>query len=258
MTCHLARIDIFPVKSLDGLSVPQAQVLASGALEGDRTYALFDAQNQLINGKRNAAIHRLRATFTEDGGVITLAIDGQEPAATFQVRSQRAQLEAWLGDYFQQPVTLQENRDLGFPDDTNAAGPTVVSTATLAAVAAWYDLTLDEIRRRFRTNLEIDGFPAFWEDQCFGPDSAPRHFAIGNVVLEGTYPCQRCIVPTRDPLTGDATAGFQKTFSQRRAATLPEWAPASRFNHFYKLTVNTNIVNQGGLTLTVGDSVSLI
>jgi uncharacterized protein YcbX len=263
---HLARIDIFPVKSLDCMSVAQAMVLGSGALKGDRTYALFDAQNQLINGKRNATIHRLRSSFAEDGEVITLAIEGNEPSATFHIREPRfrngspceSQLEAWLGDYFQQPVILQENRDLGFPDDTAAAGPTVVSTATLAAVAAWHDLTLEETRRRFRTNLEIDGVPAFWEDQLFGPDSAPVRFVIGDVVLEGIYPCQRCIVPTRDPLTGNATAHFQKTFSQQRAATLPEWAPLSRFNHFYKLTVNTNIVNQGGHTLNVGDSVSLI
>ncbi|MBW4461580.1 MAG: MOSC N-terminal beta barrel domain-containing protein [Nodosilinea sp. WJT8-NPBG4] len=257
MTYHLARIDCFPVKSLDGVSVSQATVLASGALDGDRTYALFDAQNRLINGKRNAAIHRLRATFAE-GEVITLAIEGNYALATFQMREQRSQLEAWLGDYFQQPVTLQENRDLGFPDDTAAAGPTVVSTATLAAVAAWHNLTLEETRRRFRTNLEIDGVPAFWEDQLFGPDSAPVRFAIGNVVLEGINPCQRCIVPTRDTLTGMTTDHFQKTFSQQRAATLPGWAPSSRFNHFYKLAVNTNIVHQGGHTLKVGDSVSVI
>ncbi|MBD1876898.1 MOSC N-terminal beta barrel domain-containing protein [Nodosilinea sp. FACHB-131] len=257
MTYHLARIDCFPVKSLDGVSVSQATVLASGALEGDRTYALFDAQNRLINGKRNAAIHRLRATFAE-GEVITLAIEGDDASATFQIREQRPQLEAWLGDYFQQPVTLRENRDLGFPDDTAAAGPTVISTATLTAVAAWHNLTLEETRRRFRTNLEIDGVPAFWEDQLFGPDSAPVRFAIGNVVLEGINPCQRCIVPTRDTLTGIATDHFQKTFSQQRAATLPAWAPPSRFNHFYKLAVNTNIVHQGGHTLKVGDSVSVI
>ncbi|MBD2105936.1 MOSC N-terminal beta barrel domain-containing protein [Nodosilinea sp. FACHB-13] len=258
MTCHLARIDRFPVKSLDGVSVSQATVLASGALEGDRTYAIFDAQNRLINGKRNAAIHRLRATFTKNGEVITLAIEGDNASTTFRMQEQESQLEAWLSDYFQQSVTLRENHNLGFPDDTNAAGPTIVSTATLAAVAAWHNLTLEETRRRFRTNLEIDGVPAFWEDQLFSPDSAPVRFTIGNVVLEGINPCQRCIVPTRDALTGNATTNFQKTFSQQRAATLPDWAPSSQFNHFYKLAVNTNIVGQGGHTLKVGDSVSLI
>ncbi|MEA5449028.1 MOSC N-terminal beta barrel domain-containing protein [Leptolyngbya sp. CCNP1308] len=258
MICRLARIDRFPVKSLDGISVPQAQVLASGALQGDRTYALFDAQGRFVNGKRTAAIHHLRSTFSEDGQFITIAIDSHLPAATFHLQQQRSDLEAWLSDYFQQPITLQSNLNSGFLDDTYAAGPTVISTATLQTVAAWRNLSLEETRRRFRTNLEIDGVPAFWEDQLFGPDSAPVRFAIGDVVLEGINPCQRCIVPTRDTLTGAATADFQKTFSQQRAATLPDWAPSSRFNHFYKLAVNTNIIDQGGHTLNVGDSVSVI
>jgi uncharacterized protein YcbX len=255
---HLSRIDIFPVKSLDGISVPQIGVLDSGALAGDRTYALFDRQNRFINGKRNAAIHRLRSTFSEDGQSVTLTINGNNPASTFHLQGQGPELEAWLADYFQQPVALQANYDAGFPDDTDAAGPTVISTATLQAVANWYDLTLEETRRRFRTNLEIDGVPAFWEDQLFGPDSAPVRFAIGGVVLEGINPCQRCIVPTRDALTGVATDRFQKTFAQQRVTTLPDWTHRSRFNHFYRLAVNTNILNQGGKILRVGDSVSLI
>lgn len=258
MTPYLTRIDIFPVKSLDGVSIPQATVLASGALEGDRTYALFDSENRFINGKRHAAIHRLRSTFSEDGQSITLAIAGIGTPATFHLQEERSQLETWLGDSFQQPVTLRDNRDLGFPDDTNAAGPTVISTATLQAVAAWYDLPLDEARRRFRTNLEIDGVPAFWEDQLFGPDDDPVRFTIGTVMLAGVNPCQRCIVPTRDSLTGTATDRFQKTFAEQRAMTLPGWTHQSRFNHFYRLAVNTNIPDQGGQILKVGDSVSVI
>lgn len=257
MNPYLSRIDIFPVKSLDGVSVLQSTVLGSGALTGDRTYALFDRHGHVINGKRNAAIHRLRSTFSEDGQFITITVDGHPPAATFHLQ-QRSALEAWLSDYFQQPITLQANSDSGFPDDTDAAGPTVISTATLQTVADWYGLSLEENRRRFRTNLEIDGVPPFWEDQLFSADGSPVRFTIGDVVLEGINPCQRCIVPTRDALTGSATPGFQKTFAQQRATTLPDWAPRQRFNHFYKLAVNTNIANQGGQILKLGDSVSLI
>ncbi|MGB3311302.1 MAG: MOSC N-terminal beta barrel domain-containing protein [Nodosilinea sp.] len=257
MKPYLAHIDIFPVKSLDGVSVTEATVLGSGALAGDRTYALFDCQSHVINGKRNAAIHRLRSTFPEDGQTITLTIDSNEPSSTFHLQRQRQELEAWLSNYFQQPVALKDNHDIGFPDDTAAAGPTIISTATLETVADWYDISLDETRRRFRTNLEIDGVPAFWEDQLFSADGSPVQFTIGDVLLKGINPCQRCIVPTRDALTGAATPGFQKTFAQQRAKTLPDWTPPQRFNHFYKLAINTNIVGQGGKLLKLGDSVSV-
>jgi uncharacterized protein YcbX len=258
MTPVLARIEIFPIKSMDGVAVPQAKVLESGALEGDRRYALFDTQHRFINGKHNAAIHRLRATFSPDFATITCRIGGTPDTVTFHLPNQQQAFEAWLSQFFKQPVTLGTNHTHGFPDDTQAAGPTVISTATLETVASWYpDLTVEELRRRFRTNLEIDGVPAFWEDQLFSADGEPVRFAIGDVVLEGVNPCQRCIVPTRATATGQATPNFQKEFVRQRAAALPDWTHPTRFNHFYRLAVNTNIQGQGGQTLAVGDAVTI-
>jgi uncharacterized protein len=258
MTPYLARIDIFPIKSLDGMTVERATVLNGGALQGDRTYALFDSQGRLIHGKRYAAIHRLRTTFAAAAGGIVChcQIDGAGAIAHFNLTTQRPALESWLGDYFQQPVTVQENREIGFPDDTASPGPTLISTATLAAVASWYpNLTVEEVRRRLRTNLEIDGVPAFWEDQLFSPDATPVRFAIGEVVLEGINPCQRCVVPSRDSCTGVVTADFQKIFAAQRSTSLPPWAARQRFNHFYRLAVNTKIHHQGGKTLAVGQAI---
>ncbi len=40
---RLARIVIYPVKSLDGVALEQARQLPSGALEHDRQWAIFDA-----------------------------------------------------------------------------------------------------------------------------------------------------------------------------------------------------------------------
>jgi hypothetical protein len=258
MTPYLARIDIFPIKSLDGTSVTEATVLDSGALAHDRAYALFDNSNRVINGKRKASIHCLRTTFMADGRSVCCAVNGQSATPYFSLENERPAFEAWLSDYFQQPVTVQENRDMGFPDDTNSPGPTLISTATLQTVASWYPgFTVEDVRRRFRTNLEIDGVPAFWEDQLFSHDSSPVRFAIGDVVLEGINPCQRCVVPTRDALTGTATPEFQKIFAAQRSATLPVWTHPARFNHFYRLAVNTKIPHQGGYRLKVGDHLEL-
>jgi uncharacterized protein len=66
-------------------------------------------------------------------------------------------------------------------------------------------------------------------------------FTIGSVQFEGINPCQRCIVPTRDALTADPTPQFQKTFLAERAASLPIGVNRDRFNHFYRLAVNTRI-----------------
>ncbi|XGB43180.1 MAG: MOSC N-terminal beta barrel domain-containing protein [Nodosilinea sp. LVE1205-7] len=160
MIPYLARIDIFPIKSLDGLSVQQAKVLASGALQGDRTYALLNTQGNFIHGKSNPMVHRLRTHFSPDRNRVTWIKDLPSTSVSFVLQPPRQTLETWLSDYFSEPVRLAENQAMGFPDDTLARGPTLISTATLETVASWYgDLTLAEVRRRFRTNLEIGGVP---------------------------------------------------------------------------------------------------
>ncbi len=49
-TAFVSRIQIFPIKSLDATVLQEARVLASGALEFDRTWAIFDANGKFVNG----------------------------------------------------------------------------------------------------------------------------------------------------------------------------------------------------------------
>ena len=259
MTPYLARIDLYPIKSLDGVTVNSVAVLKSGALQHDRAFALFDQSGKFVNGKRFASIHRVRSQFSHDLSYLSLWVDDPAQTVTFHLTDEKVKLEQWLSDYFEQRVTLQQNDELGFPDDTDSPGPTVISTATLQVVADWYGLSLDESRRRFRTNLEIDGVPAFWEDRLFSESGTPVPFQIGNMTFLGINPCQRCVVPTRDALTGEATKGFQKKFIQQRAETLPPEVARSRFNHFYRLAVNTRLAPSSALQpLTVGDSIAVV
>lgn len=251
----LSRIEIFPVKSLDGVMLQEVTLLPSGALKGDRQYAIVDAQGRFVNGKANPLVHRLRSTFSEDLAIITLQCHEKESYESFSLVGDHTPLEAWLSRYFQQPVTVQENVVTGFPDDLNAAGPTVTTVASLCAVAGWFPaLDLAETRRRFRTNLEVSHTPAFWEDQLYGEPGSALQFQVGAVTLLGINPCQRCIVPTRNSLDGNGDRGFQQQFVQARKAQLPNWVNRERFNHFYKLAVNTRLAaNTQSLHLQLDD-----
>lgn len=241
MTAHLDRIILYPIKSFDGIEVDTATVLPSGALQFDREFAIVDAEQKVVNGKRTGAIQRLRSTFDLPQRTVTVAApDGQ--SATFQLDADRGALAEWLSTYFGFAVTLIQNTDTGFPDDLDASGPTIVSTASLAAVSQWYPSTsLAEMRRRFRSNLELSHVPAFWEDQLFDQADTPHPFTIGDVQFHGINPCQRCIVPARDSQSAAPTPQFQTTFLQQRAASLPANVNRDRFNHFYRLAVNTKI-----------------
>jgi uncharacterized protein YcbX len=255
----LARINLHPVKSFDPQAVERAKLLAAGAIEHDRRYALRDREGEFVNGKRTPAIHWLRSNFDPATGRLALRIEGTSEIHTFDVDAERPQLSAWLSDYFSLPLEFVENARGGFPDDTDSPGPTVVSTATLAAVAEWFTgLTLDDVRARFRANLEIEGVEPFWEDRLVAAGNRIVHFQIGEVELLGTNPCQRCVVPTRSPKTGEPLQDFAKTFAQRREETLPDWAPSSRFDHFYRLAVNTRRANGQAGTICVGDEVRIL
>ncbi|WP_242036610.1 MOSC N-terminal beta barrel domain-containing protein [Leptolyngbya sp. FACHB-321] len=264
---ELAQIFVYPIKALDGVAILQTTVLPSGALQYDREFAIVDAEGNVINGKRTAEVHRIRSSFDLETRTIALRIEGEPGATTFHLDVERSPVEQWLSAYFGFAVTLLQNTETGFPDDTNSPGPTVISTETLRTIADWFpNLSLEAVRRRFRSNLEITGVEPFWEDCLFGSAVGEASlkadrvvpFHIGNVQFAGVNPCQRCIVVTRDAMTGEPYPHFQKVFVAKRKETLPEWVEASRFNHFYRLAANTRVVQpQAGATLRVGDTIAL-
>ncbi len=249
------RIEIFPVKSLDGCQVDRARVTSGGALAFDRRWTLVDERGNFVNAKRYAQIHAIRSDFDLTELAITLSAP-QMPNGRFEIDDPA--LAAWFSKYFDRPIQIQSNITSGFPDDTAASGPTIISTATLTEIASWYPhLATTEIRRRLRTNIEIAGVPAFWEDQLFSNN--PSDFLIGAVSFRGMNPCQRCIVPTRNAISGSIDPGFQKIFSEQRAVTLPAEIDRSRFNHFYRVAVNTRIpASSGEKMLHIGDSIRFL
>ena len=84
-------------------------------------------------------------------------------------------------------------------------------------------------------------------------------FRIGDCLFDGSNPCQRCVVPPRDPATGESYPDFAKIFVERREQTLPAWAERSRFNHFYRLAINTLVPpDQTGKVLRLGDKVEIL
>ncbi|EAZ90985.1 MOSC domain-containing protein [Crocosphaera chwakensis] len=256
----LSQIFVYPIKSLDGLSLSQGSLLKSGALKYDRQWAIFDKNQRLINGKSNNQIYQLRATYNDTLTQVTLSDEKNNFKNTFNLQGEIKELEVFLSEYFGRFVTLKENLKTGFPDDPRASGPTIISQGTLEMIAQWFpDLTVEEIRRRFRANLEINGVPAFWEDKLFAKKWQKVDFRIGDVDFQGIKPCQRCIVPTKDSYTGEKTNNFQQQFINKRKETLPSWVNPSQFNHFYRVSVNTKVTNLTQETpIKVGDKLEIM
>jgi uncharacterized protein YcbX len=296
----LDRITVYPVKSLDGMEVVESCVLESGALEHDRRWRLVDMDGRVINAKRSALLHAIRAEFALDERLVTLWIDpaaiaaralsaadldrlrglagsrgGQVVRDSFHLVPGQGGPCEWLSEAFGEGVLLQERVAGGFPDDRDAAGPTLVATSSLVEVARWFGFDLAESRRRFRANLEIGGCDAFWEDTLASPTRPglqpsllelsadgrsalpvdpyadlpppePREFSIGDARFIATNVCRRCVVPTRDSRTGAVSEHFRDAFEARRSRGLRGDVDASGWGSLYRLGVNTRIASQAG------------
>jgi uncharacterized protein YcbX len=254
---RVSRIEVFPIKSLDPVRLDASAVTAGGILENDRVYAIFDREGHVVNGKRTSQIHRLRATFDDAIREVSLRPAGEAAAAHFALGD--PSLDRWMTEFFGFPVRLKHDSVKGFPDDDVAFGPTIVSTESLERVRGWFGgLPVASVRRRFRSNIEVDGPEPFCEDRLFGAPDHRKPFRVGSVSFLGHNPCQRCVVPTRDPETGEPVHAFQKTFATLREEQLPPWADARRFNHYYRFAVNTSIPpSEAGKRIHVGDAVAL-
>jgi len=263
VSSRLAIIQLHPIKALDPVQVKEARIGPGGGLELDRAWALYSADGEWINGKRTAAIHLIRAAYAPDLSSVTLSVPTQRggtPTKTFEFPGGSADAAQWFSAFFDQAVTVRYSAD-GFPDDTVANGPTIVSTASLDAIAAVFPgLSASDIRLRFRTTLEIDGVPPFWEDQLFGAEPEQLvPFRIGEVQFQGSNPCARCPVPPRNPQTGAIIPGFQKTFSEYRRSHIPTWTPEARFDHYYRMATNTRVApGESGKLLRINDSLVLL
>jgi len=249
---------VYPFKSFDGADVGSVAFTMRGGLRNDRAFALFDADGDYVNGKREPNVHQIRVQYDAGLTVATFTCAAAGRPFSFPLDDPPDRLAAYLSQCLDRAVSVRRDDDGGFPDDARAPGPTIVSQATLAEVASWFDgLTIDDMRLRVRANIELAGVPPFWEDGLFGAAGDLVRFRIGAVTFGGTNPCARCVVPSRDALTGAPLLGFAKRFAERRAATLPAWADRSRFDHYYRLCVNTRTLEAGSHPLRVGDELSL-
>ncbi|MEP7165482.1 MAG: MOSC N-terminal beta barrel domain-containing protein [Ferruginibacter sp.] len=256
----LSKITIYPVKSLDGISLQKAMISEGGCILHDREYAISDEAGNFIIGKTNPLVHNLRTTFDLENESISFRRQDENSWHPFHLQKEKKSIQNYLSEYFGIPVIFHRDTTGRFLDIPDISGLTVLTTASLETVSKWYNnIDLDETRKRFRATIEIEGVPAFWEDHLFSTEGRGIEFKIGDVTVFGISPRARCVVPTRNPETGEVTHTFPKTFAKHRAATQPEWSTLGKYRHHYYLTVNCLVPStETGKFIKVGDEIRII
>jgi uncharacterized protein YcbX len=256
----LSRITIYPVKSLDGISLQKAMITEGGCLLHDREYAISDETGNFIIGKTNPLVHTLRSTIDFESETISFRQQNETTWNHFHLQKEKTEVQSYLGQYFGVPVLLNKNSMGRFMDIPDISGVTILSTSSLQSVSEWFNnMNLEETRKRFRATVEIKGVPEFWEDHLFSTEGKGIEFKIGNVKMFGMSPRARCVVPTRNPETGEVIHAFPKSFARHRAASLPEWSTLNEYGHHYFLTVNCYVpATEIGKFIETGDKVIII
>ena len=256
----LSRITIYPVKSLDGIALQKAVVTKGGCLLHDREYAITDTDGNPIIGKTNPLVHSLRSSIDFEKDEISFRRREETTWRRFHLQKERPKIESYLTEFFGTPSVLHQDTQGRFMDIPDIAGVTVLSTGSLKTVSGWFNnLDLEETRKRFRATIEIDGVPPFWEDRLFSKDGTTIEFKIGEVILFGMSPRERCVVPTRHPESGEILHAFPKTFARHRAASLPEWSLLTEYRNHYYLSVNCYIPEtEIGKWIHLGDEIKII
>ena len=255
----VSRINVYPIKSFPGVTVASSRVLDSGALQWDRRLALVEPDGEFVSLKRVPELFGIRADFQLDVPAVRIWTGHSVTARTFHLDDDRESLGDYLTCLLNRQIEIVDCPLAGFPDDPDANGPTIVSVATLQVVADLFPgMSLEQVRWRFRTNIEIDGVPPFWEDRLFASKREQHPFRVGGVTFGGVKPCQRCSVPSCHPVTGERTQAFATIYAALRKAMMPDWTNLKRFDHYYRLATNTVLLDRGpeGVIRT-GDSITL-
>ncbi|MFV0633053.1 MOSC domain-containing protein [Demequina sp.] len=176
---RVTSIRRYPVKSMGGESLESVQVEARG-LEGDRAFAVRDAESRLASGKNTRRMVRRDGIFaftahTEDRGVVVSGPGGRHGLVG------DPSLDAWLCDALAADVAVAPESDVKHFDD---GAVSLIGTATLE----WCEreLGVDADPRRLRANLVVETSEPFEEEAWVGD------VRIGATVLRPAGRIERC------------------------------------------------------------------
>ena len=226
----LSKINIFPVKSLDGYS-PELAIVEKRGLQFDRRWMITDLDGMFMTMRNNGRMALLKAVVEND--ILTI-FEKENPKnqVKIPVLSENTEgvieTEIWndcvissivskkandfLSDFLQkkcQLVTMPSTTERRVDAQYNT-GNDIVSFADgypfliigEASLQQLNDIILERhppnaplSMRRFRTNFVFSGGAPFQEDTF-------KNFKIGDVDFIGVKPCARCVLTTRDPDTG--------------------------------------------------------
>lgn len=277
---RLSEINIYPIKSLKGISLDSAVVEERG-LQYDRRWMLTTPDGMFFTQREIPQMATITVKVESGQLKVESEIFGEMPIPFEPDRGERKTVTIWqsvcdglvyngaVSEWFSDAIG-KKCQLVYMPDDSRRnvnprfnKNDDVVSFADgyplmLLSEASLADLNsrLDEPlpMNRFRPNLVVTGADVFAEDNW-------RAIRISDAVFRSTKPCERCVVTTVDQARGEFTGNEPlKTLASFRMAkdVIPD--------RYESLGVGANAVLFGqnliaesvGAVVKVGDSLEVL
>lgn len=244
---RVTSLSVYPVKSTGPVAVRET-VAHPWGLHDDRRWMVVDGAGTTVTARTHRRLLHVTAEPRPDGaleltapGAEPLLVTPQRGSATLPVTMSRIDravsagddADRWLSRHLGEPVRLvwlddPSRRTVGevhggAPGDPVSFADTgpihLTTTASLARLNEWLRESAQERGEllpeplpmgRFRPNVVVDGSPApFAEDEW-------KRVRVGDVEMRFAEHCDRCVLPTIDPVTLAGSKEPTRTLALRR------------------------------------------
>jgi|CXWL01.1.fsa_nt_gi uncharacterized protein YcbX len=290
---HISEINVYPIKSLKGISLESSLVEERG-LQFDRRWMLTTSDGMFFTQREFPQMATISVWIEEDGGGLGVAADrfgdvfvpmepdtGNKQQVTIwqsvcEGEVYGAALNEWFSDVIgtdcqlvYMPVSTRRNVNPRFNKNDDVVSfadgyPLMaIGEASLAdlneriasnAQDADEDVCVPLPMNRFRPNVVVADSEAFAEDSW-------NKIRVGEAVFRATKPCERCVVTTVDQSSGEfAGKDPLKTLATYRMAkdVIPDRYEALGVGANAVLFGQNLIAETLGAKIKVGDTVGVV
>ena len=277
---YISEINIYPIKSLKGISVESAVVEERG-LQHDRRWMLTDTSGKFLTQREFPRMALVETEIDDDSLWVAAEGFGSMELPMRPGTSGRRSVVIWQSicdaEVYDNGVNRWFSDVLGtdcqlvyMPDDSRRSvnprfdtGGDVVSFADGYPLMMLGESSLADLNsrlehqlpmNRFRPNLVVTGSDAFAEDDWL-------RVKIGDAEFRSTKPCERCVITTIDHTRGEFDGKEPlKTLASYRSArdVMPDRIETLGVGATAVLFGQNVIPEQTGAKIAVGDTVNVI
>ncbi len=267
---YLSEINIYPIKSLAGISLESSKIERRG-LEFDRRWLLVDEKNKFLTQREFPQMATVKPEILSDG--LQVSCDGSDLLISFEPQTSATEtvkiwsnrckakiyespINEWFSDVLQTNcklvvMTEETRRTVDYFYRVNQDDH--VSFADAYPFLIIGENSLADLNARLEANLPMNRFrPNFvsTDSEGFAEDSWKK-IKIGETIFHVVKPCARCVITTIEQTTGEKQ-GIEplKTLAQFR---IPKRSVKKKILFGQNL-----IVEKAGDILRVGDKIEVL